>query len=214
MIKSAGKIVYGTDNLHNVTFVKSLLEYSDDYSRYVGKNSLWYLDTNKPTANNNLGFEARKLLTQANVEGDPKHINVIIPVNCYGFFKELESKMLVPMQIQFNISLNENDELVHKANGVAASRIVINRFELWLPKLISKDSLYSDFINQFMKESKWNYLRELNEVSSPTMTSGYFQISSTIDNVKYVFVYLERVTVMQMDQDKLNYLLIIWIHFH
>ena len=28
MIKSAGKIVYDTDNLHNVTFVKNLLEYS------------------------------------------------------------------------------------------------------------------------------------------------------------------------------------------
>ena len=29
MIKSAGKIVYDTDNLHNVTLVKNLLEYSD-----------------------------------------------------------------------------------------------------------------------------------------------------------------------------------------
>ena len=42
MIKSAGKIVYDTDNLHNVTFVKNLLEYSDDFSRSVAKNSLWY----------------------------------------------------------------------------------------------------------------------------------------------------------------------------
>ena len=30
MIKSAGKIVYDTDNLHKVVFVKNLLEYSDD----------------------------------------------------------------------------------------------------------------------------------------------------------------------------------------
>lgn len=29
MIKSAGKIVYDTDNLHNVTLLKNLLEYSD-----------------------------------------------------------------------------------------------------------------------------------------------------------------------------------------
>ena len=35
MLKSAGKIVYNTDNLHKVTFVKNLLEYSDDYSRSV-----------------------------------------------------------------------------------------------------------------------------------------------------------------------------------
>ena len=32
MIQSAGKIVYDTDNLHNVTFIKNLLEYSDDFS--------------------------------------------------------------------------------------------------------------------------------------------------------------------------------------
>jgi len=36
-IKSAGKIVYDTDNLHKVTFVKNLLKYCDDFSRSVGK---------------------------------------------------------------------------------------------------------------------------------------------------------------------------------
>ena len=34
-VKSRGIIVYDTDNLHLVTFVKNLLEYSDDYSRSV-----------------------------------------------------------------------------------------------------------------------------------------------------------------------------------
>ena len=32
-VKSGGKIIYDTDSLHLVTFVKNLLEYSDDYSR-------------------------------------------------------------------------------------------------------------------------------------------------------------------------------------
>ena len=44
-INSAGKNVYDSDNLHKITFIKNLLEYSDDYSRSVAKNSLWYLDT-------------------------------------------------------------------------------------------------------------------------------------------------------------------------
>ena len=44
-IRSAGKIIYDTDNLHKVCFVKNLLEYSDDFSRSVAKNSFWYLDT-------------------------------------------------------------------------------------------------------------------------------------------------------------------------
>ena len=57
MIKSAGKIVYDTDNLHNVTFIKNLLEYSDDFSRSVAKNSLWYLDTTDTTAVGNSGLK-------------------------------------------------------------------------------------------------------------------------------------------------------------
>ena len=65
MTKSAGKIIDDTDNLHNVTFVKNLFEYSDDFSRSVGKNSLWYLDTNNTTAANINGFESRRLLTKA-----------------------------------------------------------------------------------------------------------------------------------------------------
>ena len=88
MIKSAGKIVYDTDNLHNVTFVKNLLEYSDDYSRSVGKNSLWYLDTDNATAKTNNGFESRRVLTetfQNDGNGGAKNINVIIPLNRYSF---------------------------------------------------------------------------------------------------------------------------------
>ena len=40
MIKSASKIIFDTDNLHEVTFVKNLLEYSEDYSRSVAKKNV------------------------------------------------------------------------------------------------------------------------------------------------------------------------------
>ena len=64
MIKSAGKIIYDTDNLHLVTFAKNLLEYSDDYAHSVAKNSFWYLDTaDSSVAAANPNFEARRLLT-------------------------------------------------------------------------------------------------------------------------------------------------------
>ena len=95
MIKSAGKIVYDTNNLHRVTFDKNLLEYSDDFSRSVAKNSLWYLDTDGTTANTNAGYEARRLLTVGAADA-----NVIIPLNRYSFFEELEGRMLPPMQLE------------------------------------------------------------------------------------------------------------------
>ena len=187
MIKSAGKIVYDTDNLHKVTFVKNLLEYSDDFSRSVAKNSLWYLDTNNTTANTNAGFEGRRLLTTGGSD-----VNVIIPLNRYSFFEELERRMLVPMQLQFNIHLQNDNELIHKAAAADDGRVVIDRFLLWVPKLTPKDSLYDMFVSTFLKEKKWTYLREMYEVSAPTRSSGFFQISSSIDNVKAIFIYLQR----------------------
>ena len=195
MIKSAGKIVYDTDNLHNVTFIKNLLEYSDDYSRSVGKNSFWYLDVDRTTTADNSGFEARHELTKAAADdalaNGGKNINVIIPLNRWSFFEELNDKMLVPMQLQFNIELNSDDELVHKVEAVAAARVVINRFILWVPRLTPRDSMYDKFVSSFLKETQWKYMREMYNVSAPTNTSGFFQISSSIDNVKYIFVYLK-----------------------
>ena len=186
MIKSAGKIVYDTDNLHNVTFVKNLLEYSDDFSRSIAKNSLWYLDTDDTTADTNLGFEARRLVTQAG------NVNVIIPLNRWSFFEELNDKMLVPMQLQFNIELNSDVELIHKVQAAAAGRVVINRFLLWVPRLTPRDSMYDKFVSSFLKETKWKYMREMYNVSAPTNTSGFFQIFSSIDNVKHIFIYLKK----------------------
>ena len=195
MIKSAGKIVYDTDNIHNVTFIKNLLEYSDDYSRSVAKNSLWYLDTDGTTANTNIGFVARHEMTKAAADGalnlGGKDVKTIIPLNRWSFFEELNDKMLVPMQLQFNIGLNSDDEIVHKAQAVDDARVVINRFILWVPRLTPRDSMYDKFVSSFLKETEWKYMREMYNVSAPTTTSGFFQISSSIDNVKHIFVYLK-----------------------
>ena len=162
MIKSAGKIVYDTNNLHKVTFVKNLLEYSDDYSRSVAKNSFWYLDTDNTTADTNKGFEARRLLTKEQVaNGGAPDINVIIPLNRYGFFEELEDRILVPMQLQFNIQLQNDDELIYMGDVPPDDgRVVINRFLLWVPKLTPRDSLYDEFVDNYLKPSTWNYSRE------------------------------------------------------
>ena len=136
MIKSSAKIIYDTDNLNNVVFTKNLLEYSDDFVRSVlGKNSFWYLDTDGTTANTNTGFEARRLLTRQIGEGGgaayaAKDVNVIIPLNRYSVFEELESNMLPPMQLQFNIELNDDAELIHKTHAADAGRVVVNRFIL------------------------------------------------------------------------------------
>ena len=138
-------------------------------------------------ANQNAGFETRRLLTTANND-----VNVIIPLNRYSFFEELEDKMLVPVQLQFNLELQNDDELLQKTAAVDDGQGEINRFLLWVPKLTPKDSLYDKFVSSFLKEKEWTYLRVMYEVLAPTESSGFFQISSSIDNVKHIFVYLQR----------------------
>ena len=192
VIKSAGKIIYDTDNLHLVTFVKNLLEYSDDYSRTVAKNYFWYLDAaDNFTAAANGGLEARRLLTS-----DNKLVNVNIPLNRYSFFEELESRILPPMQLTFEIDLNTDAEALY--GQVDTTRLVIDRFYLWVPRLEPKDALMSKFISDFQKPSKWKYLREMYEYSDVTRNSGDFRISSSIDKVRHVFVYLQRLKTNSM----------------
>ena len=60
--------------------------------------------------------------------------------------------MLVPMQLQFNIALNSDDELLHTVHNVAVGRVVVNRFLLWVPKFTPRDSLYDKFVTSFLKK--------------------------------------------------------------
>ena len=188
VIKSSGKIVYESDNLHRITNAKNLLEYSDDYSRSVAKNTFWYLDTDGTTDDTNTGFEARRLQTTG-----ARVINEMIPLNRYSFFQELERKMLPPMQLTIELTLNEDSELIHKVAAAAAGRVVVNRLYLWLPKLVPKDSMYSSFVSEFLKPTTWTYMRDLyNQSANTQAVQNMFQISPAIDNVKHVFIYLQR----------------------
>ena len=198
VIKSAGKIIYDTDNLHLVTFAKNLLEYSDDYARSVAKNSLWYLDTDATSDDTNTGLEARRLLT-----ANRKLVDVTIPLNRYSFFEELEGRMLPPMQLSFEIDLTDDVEVLYGA--VDTFRLVMDRFYLWVPRIQPKDALMSKFVSDFQKPSKWKYLREMYQHSAVTRNSGDFTISASIEKVRHVFVYLQRLKNNNMTQNPYIY---------
>ena len=94
-----------------------------DYSRSVVINNLWYLETEYRivNANQNAGFEARHLLTSGNND-----VNVIIPLNRYSFFEELEDRTLPTMKLQFQIQLLDDTNLICKLNAVDNARVVID----------------------------------------------------------------------------------------
>ena len=96
------------------------------------------------------------------------------------------------MQLQFNITLQNDDELIQKADAADDGRVAINRLLLWVPKLIPKDCPYDNFVSSFLKETKWSYLRSMYQMSAPAQASGFYQISASVDYVKHIFVYLQR----------------------
>ena len=113
-------------------------------------------------------------------------------------------KLLVPMQLQFDITLQNDKELIHMGNGTDEGRVVVDKFLLWVPRMVPKDSIASKFVSSFLKETQWTYLREMYVRSAPTQSSGCFQISSSIDNVKHIFVYLKRSAPPKNDEAENN----------
>ena len=97
------------------------------------------------------------------------------------------------MQLQIELTLNDDDELIHKAAAANPGRVVITQFYLWLPKMILKDSMYREFVLDFLKPTKSVYIRELyNQSASTRAVQNMFEINPAIDNVKHVFIYLQR----------------------
>jgi len=71
----------------------------------------------------------------------------------YSFFEELEGCILPPMQLTFEIELNPDAELLF--GNVDTTRVTIDRFYLWVPKVLPKDSLMTKYITEFQKPSRY-----------------------------------------------------------
>ena len=191
LVKSAGKTLYNIDNAHKAVFVKNLLDFSDDFARSTAKSQFWYLDTDATTvtgdAATNLGIKAREKLTNAR-----KVVETIIPLNRYSFFENLEDKLLPPMELKFEISLQSDEELIWQNDGTNR-RVVVRNFELWVPTLQFTSAGQKMVNENFLKPAKWKFLNEVIH-ASPTRrdASGMWQISPGIKNAKHVFVWLQR----------------------
>ena len=132
-VKSAGKSVYEANDIHKVIFIKNLLDFSDDYSRSMAKNQFWYLDNDATTvtsdAATNLGMRHRAVLSYEGIK-----VETILPLNRYPLFEGLSDRLLPSMQLEFEIVLQDYTEMIFQSDGTAR-RIVVRKFELWIPRL-------------------------------------------------------------------------------
>jgi len=82
--------------------------------------------------------------------------------------------------------------MIYQNNGTAR-RIVVHKFELWVPKL-HLTGKGQKFVNEnFLKPTKWKYLQEEMQKSIPRSdTGGSYLITPGVINPKHVFVFLQQ----------------------
>ena len=187
----SGKILYEADNIHKGIFIKNLLDFSDDFSRSVAKNQFWYLDSDATTETDgnatNAGMRARALLSHGGLM-----VQTIIPLNRYSFFETLSDKLLPPMQLEFEIELQNDQEIIFQ-NNITARRIVVRKFELWTPKLHFTGKGQTMANENFLKPTKWKYLNEnLHSSSSQRDANGTWLITPGVKDPKHVFVFIQQ----------------------
>ena len=86
-------------------------------------------------------------------------VKTIIPLNRYSF-EGLSDKLLPPMQLEFEIELQNDQEMIFQNNNTDLRRIVVRKFELWVPQFhfTGKGQTLANEI--FMKPTQWKYLNE------------------------------------------------------
>ena len=199
VVKSAGKNLYNIDDAHKAVFVKNLLDFSDDYARSTAKSQFWYLDTAETyVLNDNIGIKSRAALTKRVSEAGTaagnaaRIVETVIPLNRYSFFEDLQDKILPPMQMEFNVTFQDDAELVWENDGTAR-RVVIRNFELWVPSFQFTSEGQKMVNENFLKPSKWKYLQEtVHSSTSRRDATGTWQITHEVQNAKHVFVYIQQ----------------------
>ena len=191
-LSSAGKKLYEADGIHKGIFIKNLLDFSDDYSRSVAKNQFWYLDEDATTvtdgnATNKGGIRSRALLSHGGLM-----VETIIPLNRYSFFEGLSDRLLPPLQLEFEIELQNDEEMIWQ-NNATARRIVVHKFELWAPQLHFTGKGQTLANENFLKPTTWKYLNEnLHGSSSRRDANGTWLITPGVKDPRHVFVFLQQ----------------------
>ena len=119
-------------------------------------------------------------------------VQTIIPLNRYSFFEGLSDRLLPPMQLEFEIVLQDDREMIFRNDGTAR-RIVVRRLELWVPQLQFTAQGQTLVNDNFLRPIQWKYLKEVLHLSSSQRdANGTWLTTPGVKNPKHVFVFLQQ----------------------
>ena len=214
-LEANGRDVYGCNYANHVVNIKNLLEYNPSYIESIGTNEFYYLDKTRNANStrfttrqvqhgaNDLGngWEARNFVDGNNSNfnegfavrraliGNSLKISCEIPLNRYSFFESLEDKLLPNTKLELNIELESDANLIWRTGGNAC-RVVLTKFQLFVPKLTFNSEGQKLYMENYLKPYKWVYLNEVVERSNNTQQqTGHFRITNAISKPRHVFVF-------------------------
>ena len=160
--------VLDLSNANHVANVKNLTEFSEEHSKRVGPRQFYYPDTATgaviqkyttlaldgnaqqvtPTDNTNYnkGFTKRKTLLTAGAEN-----NIHLPLNRFGFFESLEERIPPNAKVNIEVRLEDDANVLFRANAAAAGRYIVTKFRLWIPFITLNDLGEKTYIEKFLK---------------------------------------------------------------
>ena len=217
-ILANGRDVYSCNYANHVVNIKNLLEYSPSYAESVATNEFFYLDTTRNAnraefalnatpvvtgrnANYNKGFALRKVIL-----GDSATVHCEIPLNRYSFFEALEDKLLPNTKIELNIEIESDNNVLWRAGG-ADCRVILTRFQLFVPRLVFNSEGQKIYADNYLKPFKWIYLNEVVERSNNTQQqTGQFRITNGISKPRHVFIWaINTANVETQEQNQFLY---------
>jgi len=77
----------------------------------------------------------------------------------------LSDRLFPPLHLEFEIVLQDDDEMIFQNDG-KGRRIVVRKFELWVPQLTLTSEGQKMFNENFLKPAQWSYLKEVLHPSS------------------------------------------------
>ena len=100
--------------------------------------------------------------------------------------------MLPPMQLEFEIELQNDQEMIFQ-DDVTPRRIVVREFDLWTPQLQFTGKGQTLANENFLKPTQRKYLNEnLHSSSSLRDANGTWLINPGIKDPKHVFVFFQQ----------------------
>ena len=157
----------------------------------MAKSQFWYLDIDATNvtaaAGTNTGIKSRGALSHGG-----EIVETIIPLNRFSFFEELSDRLLPPLHLEFEIVLQDDNEMIFQNDGTGR-RIVVRKFELWVPQLTLTSEGQKMFNENFLKPAQWSYFKEVLYPSpSQRDANDSWLISAGVKKPKHVFIFFQQ----------------------